>query len=68
MPRIERFTFLCTDQERRAIAELATRLQRSQSDAVRFVVVEAARQLTATEPPAPLMPAQERGMNVYPAA
>lgn len=52
MPRYERFTFLCTKQERRAIAELATWLQRSQSDAVRFVVVEAARQLT--EPPATL--------------
>jgi hypothetical protein len=46
MSRVERFTFLCNDQERQAIAELANRLQRSRSDAVRFVVVEAARQLT----------------------
>lgn len=51
MSRIERFTFLCNDQERQAIAELANRLRRSQSDAVRFVVVEAARQLK--EPSAP---------------
>lgn len=55
MSRIERFTFLCNDQERLAIAKLATRLQRSQSDAVRFVVVEAARQLTEN----PILPIQE---------
>ena len=46
MARFERFTFLCDASERRAIAELASRLQRSQSDAVRFVVIEVARQLT----------------------
>jgi hypothetical protein len=49
-PRYERFTFLCTENERRAIAELATQLQRSQSDAVRFVVVEVVKQLTAINP------------------
>jgi hypothetical protein len=45
MPRYERFTFLCDSCERRAITNLAARLQRSQSDAVRFVVSEVARQL-----------------------
>ena len=45
MTRYERFTFLCDESERQAIADLAARLQRSQSDAVRFVVIEAARQL-----------------------
>ncbi len=45
MARYERFTFLCNDNEKKIIADLATRLQRSQSDAVRFVVIEAARQL-----------------------
>lgn len=49
MARFERFTFLCDRSERRAIAELAERLQRSQSDAVRFVVVEAARQLVQAD-------------------
>lgn len=43
MPRDERFTFLCNPDERRLIAELAKRMHRSQSDAVRFVVFQAAR-------------------------
>jgi hypothetical protein len=47
MARYERFTFLCDPSERRAIVDLAARLQRSQSDAVRFVVIEAAKQLTS---------------------
>jgi hypothetical protein len=46
MARYERFTFLCDPNERKAIAALAERLSRSQSDAVRFVVIEAAKQLT----------------------
>lgn len=50
MARYERFTFLCDPNERRAIADLAECLQRSQSDAVRFVVVEAAKQLTKADP------------------
>lgn len=50
MARYERFTFLCDTSERRAIADLAARLQRSQSDAVRFVVIEAAKQLTQADP------------------
>ncbi len=45
MARYERFTFLCNQNERALIAELAERLRRSQSDAVRFVVIEAAREL-----------------------
>lgn len=57
MARYERFTFLCDPNERRAIADLAIRLQRSQSDAVRFVVIEAAKQLT--QDPAPItLPAE----------
>ena len=48
MARFQRFAFLCDPSERRAIADLAKRLQRSQSDAVRFVVIEAARQLNRT--------------------
>jgi len=55
MARYERFTFLCDVNERRAIADLAARLQRSQSDAVRFVVIEAAKQLTQADPdPSPV--------------
>ena len=43
--RPETFKFRLSDDERRAIADLAARLSRSQSDAVRFVVIEASRQL-----------------------
>ena len=50
MARYERFTFLCSENERQAIAALAVQLHRSQSDAVRYVVVEAAKQLTAIQP------------------
>jgi len=70
MARYSRFTFLCDLDERRAIADLAARLQRSQSDAVRFVVIEAARQLSeaqAGSAPALAVPAQEvkqEGSNV----
>ena len=45
MPRIERFTFFCNKEERRLIEQLAASLARSQSDAVRVVVIQAARQL-----------------------
>jgi len=53
MARYERFTFLCNDNEKKAIADLAIRLQRSQSDAVRFIVIEAARQLSQPSNPPP---------------
>lgn len=60
MARYERFTFLCDTNERRAIADLAARLQRSQSDAVRFVVIEAAKQLTQADPvPLAALPAED---------
>lgn len=52
--RVETFAFRVNQNERRAIADLATRLQRSQSDAVRFVVIEAAKQLTKAEPALPV--------------
>ncbi len=42
MARYERFTFLCDEEERRMIAALAKRLERTQSDAIRVVVREAA--------------------------
>lgn len=50
MARYSRFTFLCDVNERQAITDLAARLLRSQSDAVRFVVIEAAKQLTQADP------------------
>lgn len=50
MARYERFTFLCNLDERQAIADLAMRLQRSQSDAVRYVVIITAKQLMKTYP------------------
>lgn len=46
MAREKRFTFLCSDDERRVIASLASNLQRSQSDAVRWLIVQAAGELT----------------------
>ena len=70
MARYERFTFLCDLNERLAIANLAERLHRSQSDAVRFVVIEAARQLAQDQAgfvPSLPMPANEikhEGINV----
>jgi hypothetical protein len=45
MARIERFTFLVNSDERLLIERLAKTLQRSQSDAVRFVVNAAAKEL-----------------------
>lgn len=41
------FTFKCNAEERQTIAALAQRLQRTESDAVRWVVKEAARELAA---------------------
>jgi hypothetical protein len=54
MARLERFTFVLDRQEKSLIAALAERMQRSQSDAVRYLVLNAARQLTE------LPPAQEK--------
>jgi hypothetical protein len=45
MARYERFTFLVDKKERELIAALAEHLRRSQSDAVRFVVIEAIKTL-----------------------
>ncbi len=58
MARYERFTFCVNKDERRLIAVLANQLQRSQSDAVRFVVLKATRELATqadTNPPAPAL-------------
>lgn len=38
MARLDTFTFRVTEDERKMIAELSERLQRSQSDSVRLVV------------------------------
>ncbi len=46
MQRNIQFTFRVSSSERLAIAELAIWLQRSQSDAVRYLVAEAMRQLS----------------------
>jgi hypothetical protein len=43
------FSFRVSNDERQAIADLAIRLQRTQSDAVRFVVIEAAKQLSKAD-------------------
>jgi hypothetical protein len=49
MSRIERFTLRVTASEQTMIGELARRLQRNQSDAVRFLIREALKGLTFTE-------------------
>jgi len=63
MARYERFTFLCDSNERRAIADLAARLQRSQSDAVRFVVTEAARKLIQADSTSVALPVEDSRKN-----
>ncbi len=45
MRRVRLFSFRVNDYERRMIAALAKRLQRSQSDAVRWLVLNASREL-----------------------
>lgn len=45
MNRVNLFSFRVSKEERQAIAKLAILLQRSQSDAVRFVVIQAVREL-----------------------
>ena len=42
MRRVDTFTFKCSDDERRMIAALARRLDRTQSDAIRVVLRRAA--------------------------
>lgn len=52
--RANTFTFKVGKDERRMIATLADRLNRSQSDAIRLVIREAVRALESdTTPPAP---------------
>ena len=43
MSRYKRFTFLCNPNERRMIAFLARQLQRSQSDAIRYIIRKAVK-------------------------
>ena len=49
MARLRRFTFICDSDERRVLALLAYRLQRSQSDSVRWLISEEARKLGVTD-------------------
>jgi hypothetical protein len=43
MARFQRFTFLVNPDERRVISALAELLKRSQSDAIRIILLEAAQ-------------------------
>ena len=49
MCRVDQFAFRVNEEEKNLIALLAKRLQRSRSDAVRFVVVNAIRELENQE-------------------
>lgn len=44
-----RFTFLCTKEERRLISKIAQKLNRSQGDAIRFLIRVAAQELAGNE-------------------
>lgn len=46
MARKNKFMFVCDDQEREMLSEIAEKLERSQSDAVRYLVREANKRLT----------------------
>lgn len=58
MKRVNTFTFRVNDQERRLIELLSNRLKRNQSDAVRFVIREAAAALATANPVAETEPLQ----------
>ena len=45
MGRFDRFTFVCTKEERELLEKLSKHLERSQSDAVRFAIRKVAREL-----------------------
>ncbi len=45
MPRVETFTFRVNADERHLLTEVANRLERTESDAVRLLVRKAAREL-----------------------
>lgn len=49
MARNQRFTFLCTDDDRKTLAVLAEMLQRTQSDAVRWLIRRALLEAGALE-------------------
>lgn len=49
--RTERFTFLCTKSEREAISTLAKFYRRSQSDLLRFLIVEEMDDLSVLDEP-----------------
>jgi hypothetical protein len=49
MSRVTTFAFRCNTDERRILASLAANLQRSQSDAVRWLIRNAADELKAEQ-------------------
>jgi hypothetical protein len=49
MSRVNAFTFRINAEERRLLAALANRLQRSQSDTVRLLIREAAKELVTSD-------------------
>jgi hypothetical protein len=62
MARVNRFTFVCDNEERELLTALAKRLHRSQSDALRWLIQGAAEELakplpnlaeTSGDPPKP---------------
>lgn len=67
MAKYQRFTFACDKQDRRMLSDIARRLERSQSDAVRLLIREAARELAQNtavfEPVAPVATQKKEGVS-----
>ena len=64
MSRLDTFVFRVNDDERRMIAVLADRLQRSQGDAVRFVIRQAAQVLVSEAAPSTPVTSMPQGSEV----
>lgn len=62
MAREERFTFMVNREERQLIAAVADRLDRTQSDALRWLVKGAAEELGVAPEPEPV-PAAKGGQH-----
>ena len=59
MQKAERFSFVCDTEERQAIKVLAKRLQRTESDTLRWLVRNAANRMIGLPDDPALVPLQE---------
>jgi len=61
--RNQRFTFLCSIEERQLLTALAKHLQRSQSDSIRILLLKAARELGWKKASISLLPEKPNDAN-----